>query len=368
MSENFYNKDYGDYFRELERKNETAEQINKPKETYPPKERSSAVKRQAVSRKMLAFTAVFIALIITVISVALVLDGANDPAVEDTKNNPANTTTPVIKNPYTPAKITAATKDPGEAIGSKHIIMVDLKTNNAILARSHNERTSPASTTKIMTVLVAAENITDYTETFTMTREITDKAYLAEATAAGFSVGEQVTMTDLLYGTILPSGADAALGLAYKIAGSEETFVKLMNKKVKDLGLKNTNFTNVTGLYDKNHYSTVSDMAVILKAAMNNEICRQVLMAHPYTTAKNNYHPEGITLQSTLFSSMYGTEPQTATIIGGKTGFVNQSGFCIASFGFANDSKNEYICVTFGAASKWPSVNDQINLYSTYAK
>ena len=139
-------------------------------------------------------------------------------------------------------------------------------------------------------------------------------------------------------------------------------------QKVKDLGLKNTNFTNVTGLYDKEHYSTVSDMAVILKAAMDNEICRQVLMAHPYTTAKNSYHPEGITLQSTLFSSMYGTEPQTATILGGKTGFVNQSGYCIASFGKNNSNGNEYVIVSLCNSSRWPAFHGQIDLYKEYAK
>lgn len=367
MSENLYSKDYGEYFRELERKNEAADQINKTNQ-YNSKN-STAAKKGKTTKKPVVFIAVFLVLVLIIVMISFALKGNNTAAAKDSQDNYTQTTIPQAqKNPYKVAAITKNTQDASADITSKHIIMIDVETNEAIIARSHNERTSPASTTKIMTVLVAAENITDYTETFTMTREITDKAYLAEATAAGFSVGEQVTMTDLLYGTILPSGADAALGIAHKISGSEEAFVKLMNKKVKELGLKDTHFTNVTGLYDKNHYSTVADMAVILKAAMDNDVCRQVLMAHPYTTAKNSYHPEGINLQSTLFSSMYGTEPKTATIIGGKTGYVNQSGFCIASFGFANDTKKEYICVTFGAASKWPSVNDQINLYATYAK
>ena len=368
MSDNFYSKDYGDYFRELERNNEIADQKTY---TYSKNNNSTAAstkRRKTTPRIRIAPIAVFLALVLIIISLAVALDSCGNTAVKSSKDTGVNTAKKPAENPYKAAAITENTQVPGAEITSKYIIMVDTATNEAVVARDAYERCPPASTTKIMTVLVAAENISDYTEKFTMTREITDKAYLAEATAAGFLVGEDITMTDLLYGTILPSGADAALGLAHKIAGSEEAFVELMNKKVKQLGLKDTNFTNVTGLYNKNHYSTVSDMAVILKAAMDNDVCRQVLMAHPYTTAKNEYHPDGITLQSTLFSSMYGTEPETATILGGKTGFVNQSGFCIASFGTANDTKNEYICVTFGAASKKPSVSDQIKLYAQYAK
>ncbi len=368
MADNFYSKDYGEYFRELERKskNEQKSEARPPKKITPAAPKKSAVRCD--KRKLFMLAAAVLALVILIVSVSAGVSSCKGEKKEKKETAAGTIFSPSEPTDYKTAKITEDTVNPPAEIVSQHIIMIDCETNKAIAARNPDARTSPASTTKIMTILVAAEQITDYTETFEFTLEITDEVYLAEATAAGFKKGEKVTMTDLLYGTILPSGADAALGLAHKISGSEEEFVKLMNKKAEELGLKNTHFTNATGLYGKEHYSTALDMAVILRAAMDNEICRQVLMTHPYTTAKTPEHPNGIELQSTLFSSMYGTEPVTATITGGKTGYVNQSGFCIASFGQANESGKEYICVTFDAPSKWPSVNDQIKMYSNYAK
>ena len=245
-------------------------------------------------------------------------------------------------------------------------IIVNLSTHKVTAARNAEERLYPASTTKIMTLLVAQENIKSYDDTFTMTTDITDPLYVAEATVAGFLSGEVIKMTDLLYGTILPSGADAAVGLAIKISGSEAQFVELMNKKVKELGLKNTHFTNVTGLFDKNHYTTAYDMAIILEAAIRDPLCRKILSTYQYKSNPTNKHPDGLPMSATLFNYMYGTEPETATIVGGKTGFVNESGFCIASFGKNNTTENEYIVVTLKNSSRWPAIHGQIDLYKQF--
>ena len=253
-------------------------------------------------------------------------------------------------------------------IQAEYAIVINKKDNTIVASKNPHKRTYPASTTKIMTLLVAVENIKDMQDTFTMTYEITDPLYIAQASVAGFKNNEKVTMTDLLYGTILPSGADAAQGLAISVAGSEEDFVKLMNEKVKELGLKNTHFTNPTGLHNKNNYSTVYDMAVILDAALQNETCKKILSTYLYTTEKTKQNPEGIPLSSTLFNYIYGTEPETATILGGKTGYLTESGYCIASYGQANDTKNQYIAVTFDSPGKWPAFYSQIDLYKLYAQ
>lgn len=255
----------------------------------------------------------------------------------------------------------------GSDIVSGNIIVINCDTNKVVAERESAARCYPASTTKIMTVLTAVDYITDYNKTFTFSFEITDPLYIAEATVAGFSDGEAVNMTDLLYGAILPSGADATVGIALSIAGSEEKFVKLMNKKADELGLKNTHFVNTSGLFDKNHYTTAEDMAVIIRAAMQNELCLKILSTYQYTTAATPQHPDGILLTSTLFSHMYGTEPEGADILGGKTGFVNESGYCIASFG-KSDSGTEYVCVTLGGSGLWPTVYDQFHLYEQFAK
>ena len=129
-------------------------------------------------------------------------------------------------------------------IKGKAIIFVDDAKNEVIASREEKTKMFPASTTKIMTLLVAVENIKDYNDTFKITYEITDPLYNEGATVAGFLSGEAVNMYDLIYGTILPSGGDACIALAQKISGSEEAFVALMNKKAKQLGLKKTHFTN----------------------------------------------------------------------------------------------------------------------------
>jgi len=200
-----------------------------------------------------------------------------------------------------------------------------------------------------------------------MSYRITDPLYQQEATVAGFLSGETVNMNDLLYGTILPSGADAAIALAETVAGSEEEFAKLMNKKCKELGLKNTNFVNCTGLYDKNHYTTAFDMSVIMKAVLKNAICKEIISTYRYTTSVTPQHPEGILLENTIFKYMYGTEPEGAQIIGGKTGYTGESGYCICSFG-KSDNGTEYICVNLKGQTRWPAVYDQINLYTKFAK
>lgn len=266
------------------------------------------------------------------------------------------------------AKVTKNTLEIDDSTGvqSESVIFINADSNEVVAQKNSSARLYPASTTKIMTLLVAVENTTDFDDTFEMTYAITDPLYRQNATVAGFSSGEKPTITDMLYGTILPSGADAAIGLALKISGSEEGFVALMNQKVKELGLKNTHFENVSGLHSENHYTTVEDMAVIVRAAFDNEICRKVLSTYKYTTSPTPQHPEGINLSATIFNYMYGTEPDGADIQGGKTGYTQEAGYCIASFGVTNSGENVF-CVAFKAPSKWPAFYDQIKLYSLYS-
>lgn len=265
-------------------------------------------------------------------------------------------------------KFTSDTTDIPSTNDAKNAIIVDLQTGEVVAQRGAREKAYPASTTKVMTLLTAVDLIDDFSDTFTMSYEITDPLYVAEASVAGFLDGEKVNMTDLLYGMILPSGADAAMGLAVKLAGSEEAFVELMNKKVEELGLTGTHFSNVSGLHSEENYSTAYDMAIILDAALKNELCKTVLSTYLYTTAKTTQNPDGILLSSTLFTYMYGTEPETATILGGKTGFVNESGYCIASYGANNENGNQYIVVTFGNSARMPAFFGQIDLYKEFAK
>ncbi len=261
---------------------------------------------------------------------------------------------------------TAETVTLTDAVDADYALLMDVTDNRVLAAKGADVRAYPASVTKVMTLLVAVENIKDFTDTYTMTYAVTDPLYIANATVAGFSNNEAVTMEDMLYGTILPSGADACLGLALYVAGSEEAFVELMNARALEMGLKNTHFTNTSGLHHRDHYTTAEDMAVILRVAMENEHCRQVLSTYRYTTSSTPQHPEGIQLESTLFSRMYGSEPDGATVVAGKTGYTDQAGNTLVSYAEGLDG-HDYILVTLKGSNRWGAIHDAIDLYTEFS-
>ena len=368
MSEQFNSKDYGEYFSALEKSIEKKSQPD-----YVTAQKVSLQKDKNIPKlKLRPQVLVAVALVIILIVVlSIIPKSKNGDKVTSSVQDTTGVVSDVKENEEEKidnfAKYTSNTKDISSDIISQSVIVINCENNQVVAARNASERCYPASTTKIMTMLTAVDYITDYNDTFTFTYEVTDPFFEQGATIAGFKNKEAVNMTDMLYGAILPSGADATAGLSIKIAGSEEAFVKLMNKKARELGLKNTNFTNASGLFDKNHYTTAEDMAVIIRAAMQNELCKKILSTYQYTTQPTPQNTDGILLTSTLFSHMYGTEPEGADILGGKTGFVNESGYCIASFG-KSDLGTEYVCVTLKGQSLWPTIYDQINLYTQYAK
>ena len=248
---------------------------------------------------------------------------------------------------------------------SEHAILVDLNTNSVVAGRDFQSQIYPASMTKIMTVLVAAEHVTDLEDKFTITPEINYFSYKNDCSAVGFADNEVVTVKDLLYGTILPSGADAAAGLATYVAGDMDSFVEMMNEKCAQLGIaETTHFANVVGIYDDNNYSTCKDMAIILNAAMSNDICKEVLSAHTYTTTPTPEHPDGINI-SNWFLRRIEDRDCGATVLCAKTGFVVQSRNCAASYA-EDDAGNRYICVTTNSASSWRCIFDHVVIYRSF--
>ena len=255
-----------------------------------------------------------------------------------------------------------------ENVISEHAILVDVTNDTIVAKKGAYDIISPASMTKVLTVLVAAEHITEgeLDDPFTMTLEITDYAYVNDCSSVGFLDGEVVTVRDLFYGTVLPSGGDAAVGLATYIAGSHEAFVELMNEKLEELGLSDTaHFTNCVGLYDKQHYCSVYDMAIIMKAAMENEMCREFLSAKKYTTVPTEQHPEGIII-SNWFLRRIEDKDTHGEVIGAKTGYVVQSKNCAVSYATCGPDAKPYICVTAGASSSWRCIYDQVEIYTKY--
>ncbi len=287
-----------------------------------------------------------------------------DTSIEDPSDTEA---TPPPTPPSIYASATPETVTLRDQIGSTNAIMIDLNSFTVLAQKGSEERIYPASMTKIMTLLVGVENMSSLEQKATVTKQTVDYCYKEGASVVNFSANEEVTVSDLLYGTILPSGADATMTLAECIAGSEEAFVRLMNTKAKELGLENTNFVNTSGLHHPDHYSTVHDIALILKAAISNETCFKILSANHYITSETPQHPNGIPLFSIVHSRTESIKSSQFTIIGGKTGFTPEAGQCLATYAIAEDG-SEYIFVTANALDRSIPVQDANYAYSTYIK
>ncbi len=353
---------------------------------YPPRGNSGGGQRlQAQSANMkqpISWIPLFAALLVLMISVGVfctVLNSrsrtANAGEDDNTDNSAGNLLNPdgndengeeeasdggKITVAY--ASSNAATAELGDSIKSDYAILIDLESNTVTAQKNPDATIFPASMTKIMTLIVAYENCKDLDDTFTITNEITDPLYRANATVAGFSAGEEVTIRDLLYGAILPSGADATEALAIYTAGSAENFVEIMNRKVLQMGLSNTHFVNTSGLHEDDHYTTPHEIALILEYALQIEECREILCTYQYTTEPTSQHPQGLLLTSTMFSRMAGDESGVAEVLGGKTGYTNEGLHCLASYAKV-EGEGEYILVTAHAPSTYDPVNDCINIY-----
>lgn len=232
-------------------------------------------------------------------------------------------------------------------IHSPYAVLMQEKGGKVIGEINAEERIYPASMTKIMTAIVALEELDSLDQEITLSQEMFADLYAQDAMQAGFQPGETVKARDLLYGVLLPSGAECCIGLANAIAGSEEGFVKLMNKKAEKLGMDGTHFCDSTGLHDPEHYSTARDIAVLLKYSLGNQDFRAIIESARHSTPGTNIHEGGITYYSTLLKNLPDPSVTGGQILGGKTGFTNEAGLCLASF--AEIEGKEYILVTAGA-------------------
>ena len=151
---------------------------------------------------------------------------------------------------------------------------------------------------------------------------------------------------ELLYGTMVPSGAEAAAGIGIAVSGSEEAFVEEMNRTAQELGMDHTHFVNASGLHHPDHQSTAADLALLLDTALDNSLFRQVFTTHEHL-AYGSDHPSGLLLQSTLWSRIDWEGGEDWTLLGGKTGDTIPAGQCLASL--AEKDGEEYILITAGA-------------------
>lgn len=249
-------------------------------------------------------------------------------------------------------------------IYSTSAILADASNGHVLAEREPDQRIFPASLTKIMTAIIAIESVPDLNQTITLQQEFFAGLYEQEAAMAGFQPGEQVKMIDLIYGILLPSGAECCTAVENLIAGSEEQFAALMNEKAAEIGMNDTHFCNATGLHDENHYSTVKDIALLLRYALQNNIFRTAFTAESYNVQPTNIHTNGFTLQSNLFKNLESSNVTGGNILGGKTGYTEQAGLCLASLAVIH--QREYLLVTVHAepsSSEPVHILDAVNIY-----
>lgn len=247
-------------------------------------------------------------------------------------------------------------------IYSKSAILYNMDDDIILYEKNSEERTSIASLTKIMTCIVAIENIDNLDQKIILKSDVFTGLAEAGASVAGFRVGENVTFRDLLMGALLPSGADATRALALNISGSESKFVNLMNNKAIELGLKDTHFENTTGLESSNHYSTVKDISIILKYALKNQTFKDMYTTREYTTTSN------LTFYSTLKKISNNYSFDVSNILGSKTGYTDEAGLCMSSI--ANYNGVNYLLVTAGADYRGNvprQLLDAITIYNFYS-
>ncbi|MFI3260405.1 MAG: serine hydrolase [bacterium] len=244
-------------------------------------------------------------------------------------------------------------------VESSNYIMVNLDTDKIILEEKSNERISIASLTKIVTAITVLDNIDNIDTKVTITSDDLEGLAALGASVAGFWVGQTLTIEDLLYGLMLPSGADAANALVNYFETIDLDLIELMNKTATDLGLVNSNFVNAHGLDEENHYSTMYDIYNILSHAIDNEIFYEIFTTSVYLTSDTK-----VTLRSTHGNAMANNGIENNYIIGAKTGYTSNAGLCLGSISYFDETN--FMLITCGA-SKSNSANhllDSIDIYS----
>ena len=276
-----------------------------------------------------------------------------------------------------------------EGISSEAAIIVDMDAYTAIGTKNADTRIYPASMTKVMTLLVACENLDNLYAKITVTQEQVDYKNRLGASGEDFSAGETLTAKDLMYLIIYDSNSIACQAIAEYISGSETEFVKLMNKKAKDIGLNNTNFVNSTGLHDENHYTTVREMAAIMAYALDNPTAKTIISSNAEYRV-TVYSQDGKSVIRSLqmytdwlrrlkpsdekYMQLYHANLSTSTIKGGKTGYEDVPTACFVTYAEGKNGR-KYICVTVGRinesgikVSSSTSTSDTKKIYNTYVK
>ncbi len=234
------------------------------------------------------------------------------------------------------------------------VIVMDAGTGRVIYEKDIYKKLPMASTTKIMTALLAIENIS-----LDKKVKINPGAQDIEGSSIYLKANEKIIAKDLIYGLMLRSGNDSASAIAYEISGSIENFAKLMNKRAKKIGAKDTNFTNPHGLHDENHYTTAYDLALITREALKNPVFKEVVKTKFWIADRNGY--KHFSNKNEILDICEGGD-------GVKTGYTMKSGRCLVASATRNNV--QLIAITlndydwFNTTKKL--LDEYFNLYRPY--
>lgn len=228
----------------------------------------------------------------------------------------------------------------------------NLATNTVVYAKNIYERLYPASTTKILTAYLALKYCTDLDQMVTVSEYAADQA--SDSSVCGLKAGDVMSMRDLLYGMMLRSGNDAAIAIAEAISGSVEEFASLMNEEALALGATQSHFVNPNGLPDENHYTSVYDLYLMFRAALENELFVDIISTKSYvvsyTDAQGN--PVEQNWENTnQYLSGHSEPPEGFQVIGGKTGTTGDAGYCLVLYSL-NSSGQPIISIVLKADGK----------------
>lgn len=246
-------------------------------------------------------------------------------------------------------------------------VLFNIKEQEVLFSEHANDKLYPASTTKILTAYLALKygNLEDY-----VTISATAVDVPSDSSTAHLQVGDVLTLEDLLYALLLPSGNDSAVAIAEHISGTVDDFVGLMNREANLLGASNTHFTNPHGYQDKEHYTTAYDLYLIFNECIKDNRFLEIVSSKNRTTSisqKDGTKREVTWGQSNQFVTGARKTPSGITLIGGKTGNTYDAGSCLVMYG--KDSADiPYISIIMGATSRRNLYDNMTFLWAAIGK
>lgn len=239
---------------------------------------------------------------------------------------------------------------------------------DSVIAYQKNiyEKLYPASTTKIMTAYLAL-TLGNLDDVVTVSEHAVDQP--GDSSVCGLRAGDQIKLSNLLYGLLLKSGNDAAIAIAEHISGSEEAFAELMNETARSFGATNTHFVNPHGLHDENHYTSVYDLYLIFANAIELENFKNIIQTTSYTVYYTSADGSDVSQSWTntnRYLSGLAAQPEGVTVLGGKTGTTNAAGNCLVllSENTASEPVISIVLKANGSSSLYTAMTQLLSSYN----